>query len=474
MTLKNLKTKKQYSTYPQIFNNENLSYDNKIDKRVTLKLAPQIITSDIPYDPYNCEAFVYKLTNLNNVNKKNKKKYYIGVHLGKPGDGYLNSSSCDEFKKDFAELNSKWHYEVLQYGNFKYMQAVEHSLLIDANAAKNKEFYNKHNGSSSIDLPRVNEMLAVSEEIRKTKSYKGVTSKLQRVGKIDQYPFFYQVREKTLDADHINRIRDKIKDEGQDYLNRLLRVFLEDRTFEGQTGLLKIGGNHSEEGARKSSAGDQTLIPTLIIPKRIHQYWTDTEVKLLALYLNPREGDPILESSLDDVVVTILSIIQENKIDTSSKEIQDTLKNCNLTSNEKRKVIQIVKEKQGIINPNIHSFINYSVGLDNDKILSVLKKEHNTEENKTGIYTSLKSSGKNEFWQDFYNIQIHNRDNPKNKIKKYVVRLYHISEHYKKRWFQKFARNNLYALRQAFKSIRVSVKFIYLPETRNKLSKGGI
>ena len=39
------------------------------------------------------EAFVYRFTNLENDKK------YVGYHKGTVGDGYWNSSTCDEFKK---------------------------------------------------------------------------------------------------------------------------------------------------------------------------------------------------------------------------------------------------------------------------------------------------------------------------------------------------------------------------------------
>ena len=75
-------------------------------------LPKQIVDSNVPYDPNNCEAFLYKFTNLNN------NKVYIGIHKGKPFDGYMFSSKNEDFHSDFMNPSAKFKYEVLYYGTY--------------------------------------------------------------------------------------------------------------------------------------------------------------------------------------------------------------------------------------------------------------------------------------------------------------------------------------------------------------------
>ena len=110
------------------------------------QLPKQIVEQNIPYDPNDSEAFLYKFTNLLN------KKIYIGIHKGKPFDGYMFSSENEDFHKDFMNPNAEFKYEVLQYGTYQYMQAVEQNMLKEVNAKDNSNYYNNSNGGSKIVL----------------------------------------------------------------------------------------------------------------------------------------------------------------------------------------------------------------------------------------------------------------------------------------------------------------------------------
>ena len=100
-------------------------------------LPKQVVKQNVAINYDNSEAFVYKFTNLNNNSK------YIGIHKGKPFDGYLNSSTNDKFHEDFLSPNAEFQYDVLQYGTYEYVKAVEHTLLSEVNAKDSDEYYNK-------------------------------------------------------------------------------------------------------------------------------------------------------------------------------------------------------------------------------------------------------------------------------------------------------------------------------------------
>ncbi len=133
-----------------------------------MQLPKQIIDSKIPYDPDNNEAYVYKLTNLK------KKKHYGGYHKGKPSDGYICSSENKKFHSDFMEPESQWFLEVVTYGPMEYCKAVEHRMLTEANAKASDDWYNDTNGGSKLSIPRLNLVKSIANEIRETKSYKGI------------------------------------------------------------------------------------------------------------------------------------------------------------------------------------------------------------------------------------------------------------------------------------------------------------
>jgi hypothetical protein len=50
--------------------------------------------------------------------------------------------------------------------------AVENRMLLDNNAADSDDWYNKDNGGSTLNIPRVNLMKAIAKEITETKSTK--------------------------------------------------------------------------------------------------------------------------------------------------------------------------------------------------------------------------------------------------------------------------------------------------------------
>ena len=79
---------------------------------------------------------------------KAKNMYYIGVHKGEPNDGYVCSSKImlQEYKKRVKDFERK----IIKFGQFEELIKEETKMLKEINAAKNKNYYNQHNGDGNF------------------------------------------------------------------------------------------------------------------------------------------------------------------------------------------------------------------------------------------------------------------------------------------------------------------------------------
>ena len=152
---------------------------------------------------------------------------YLGIHKGQPYDGYMFSSKNKEFHKDFMDPNSQWKYEVLMYGTFEYVGAVEHAQLKEANAKDNDNYYNNSNGGSKIVLARIKVLQSIVKDIQTDKEYKGC--KMMLISVKDLPDNAVQVREFTLDPEHVKSLRDIINDRRS--LGHLQVIVLKNRTY---------------------------------------------------------------------------------------------------------------------------------------------------------------------------------------------------------------------------------------------------
>ena len=106
-----------------------------------LKKIPSVKEVNITPPPSDYEAFIYKWTNQNTGRK------YLGSHKGTVGDGYKDTSSSIDFKRDRANSKSEFKYEILEYGDYEEIQNRETAILTEVKADKKKDWYNDHNGS---------------------------------------------------------------------------------------------------------------------------------------------------------------------------------------------------------------------------------------------------------------------------------------------------------------------------------------
>ena len=422
-------------------------------------LPKQIVESDIKYDGNNSEAFVYKFICLTKNNKQ-----YGGYHKGKPGDGYMNSSKNKEFAKDWMNPKNKWRYEDTIYGSEQYCVAVENQMLLDNNAAISDDWYNLHNGGSSMSIPRVNLVKAIAKEITETKSYKGIKCTYIKVKDIPKGRF--QIREFTLDKEHIIALRNIINTTHT--LEHLIWVSVKNKTYRGQKGELGIDGNHSIEAALISTFGAEGMLPALRLDN-LPTDFTDDEVDLLAMYLNPRVANPRLPTDIPTIARRVANFMIQG-LNTNSKEVQQIYYDFHLTVAEKAKCSKLAGEMKEEMSPSKElTWINYGTGDEKRVIQDIILDEHITNDNRTGIFSKCYSTAKYGSQNDLYEMMIWNRDNPHNKITTYRIRWYHKDEEYKEIWKDKWKKNNEYMIDELLKSHGIKRKWTYLKETRNKL-----
>jgi hypothetical protein len=421
-------------------------------------LPKQIVKQNIAFNHDNSEAFVYKFTNL----KTNQK--YIGIHKGQPFDGYLHSSSNLDFHEDFLSPNAEFQYDVIEYGTYNYVTSVEHTLLKEVNAKDNPEYYNKSNGVPGMSVPRVAECEYVANQIGK-KEYNGVEPQYIPVSMLPKHKL--QIREFTLQPEHVKSLRDRINDQAS--LTHLMVVILSNRKYRGRTGDLIIDGNHSIEAAKTSRYGDAGQMPVLRIPEDMHESWTDEEVDLISLMLNPREENPRLPSSLEDIAKQVCNLMLQG-FEANSKPIKTLKDHFKLTSNEKSKVSKLARKMYEEINPPAATWIDYGTGSEGREIKKLIEKECVTHGHYTGIFSKCYSTSKYNAWSDLYDMILHNQKNPENLITTYRVRWYHVNAKYKKTWEDKWRKNNETVIDSLLKTHNIKRDWDYLPETRDKVS----
>lgn len=99
---------------------------------------PDEVDSDVnPYCNKDAEAFLYMW-----VNKDDDRKY-IGVHTGKPNDGYVSSS--DVFLKEYEESPTRFIRTILAYGSSQEMLELETMLLLQLRTRMSPMYYNLSN-----------------------------------------------------------------------------------------------------------------------------------------------------------------------------------------------------------------------------------------------------------------------------------------------------------------------------------------
>ena len=88
------------------------------------------------------EAFIYCWTDTN------RNMLYVGTHKGTPDDGYVCSGKL--MLEEYNKRPQDFKREVMAFGSYNDMINFETKILKAANAARDKSFYNQHNGDGNF------------------------------------------------------------------------------------------------------------------------------------------------------------------------------------------------------------------------------------------------------------------------------------------------------------------------------------
>lgn len=284
----------------------------------------------IKENPENHEAFVYLYTKLKAL--PDEKQLYGGLHLGNTADGYHHSSTDDDLDLDIAKHDFK--YEILHWGTLDEMKTKEHSMLKLADAAKNSEWYNKHNGAPSV-VGEIDLLTLVqwADEIKETNSLFGHSAIIQTFSKktmkaeIRKMFRKLQARHRELIQSNTRNITSWI-DKYQGNLKELFKVekinlivvVLEGIVIDGEEVDLIVGGNHTIDGTIASKHGKE--INFLRIPKSDHGL-DYNQAKQFASFLNKASKQPGVNNDDDDILKTAFELCIDFKQTSQSEKIDD-------------------------------------------------------------------------------------------------------------------------------------------------------
>jgi len=274
------------------------------------------VTKIIPPPPEKYEAYLYKITNLDN----NKK--YIG-YKASPYDGtYFYSSECPIMKAELSKAE-KIEYEILDYGYKIDMSTKETEMLQAVDAKNNSEYYNKSNGGGQYSIASFSDSDHLADSVlNHDLDHLIVNIPAKDLEDMDSI----QVRAEEY-GEHIKNITHNINDHygDQDYINQKYQcVVLLD--YNGKNNPILVGGNHTRKAVNRSKYSESVTIPTICIPKKMYKNLNIVDIHSLGLRLNPTPEDDHKPSGESDFTKHFLMRSKLKKIPVESKSNKDWLK----------------------------------------------------------------------------------------------------------------------------------------------------
>jgi len=235
----------------------------------------------------NYVGYLYRFINLENL------KQYLGIHKGFVGDGYWHSSENKEFKEIFQNSSSRLRFEILEYSNnWGHLKNKEYTMLHEANAVKNPQYYNKSNGSPMYKVPRLDPCSKFVEDILGKEKYKITQEPIENHVKMP----FIQARFED-DAQIQVDVKNLIDDAGGSTNKCNPVVVYEERMFKGE--IQDVRGDGTQTVMAADRAKHATTIPVMRIPKTTHAEFTDHELEGIGNLLNRK--DEIRKSPVKEV-----------------------------------------------------------------------------------------------------------------------------------------------------------------------------
>jgi hypothetical protein len=230
--------------------------------------------------PNWASSYVYKITS----DKLNKT--YIGYHK-ENGKTYYGSPTDNELILLISDPSAELIFEIVDFGSKEEMKQLEYEMLSEVDARNNDNYWNKTNGQSGV--PKFNrEVINKIVEIVRNGGgeYLSTPRLVSELSKL----FKAQVREEIYDKDNLKDIVDAIIRSGGSTEMAKPPVILKNRIYDGIFYKeLRIGGSHTIKSYMKTKYKDVTKLPTIVIPKELHENITDDGITLLGDLLNARK-----------------------------------------------------------------------------------------------------------------------------------------------------------------------------------------
>jgi hypothetical protein len=371
---------------------------------------------------------LYLFTNLDNDKK------YLGIHKGLVEDAYYNSSTNTEFRDAFTNSKSKFKFEVLQYGDHSQISFEEASILSKANAKENANWYNKSNGGAIKDKLRsdlvtqfVNKVQNGDFDCKDKKTGEYIKEDKVKIYKLDRL----QVREEQYIPELVRSIKDRIDDRGgiTDDCNPIL-------IFEGRGGIkggkkrdLIGDGNNTIEAVYRSKLAHSVKVAR--VPYAEHAHLSNTELRSIALRLNPQPKILKVSSSTSDAVKYIVGVYDTTGLPADCIENLEYLTAVGFNSSQIKKTIipnaiDAIEKKQFQLSNQI--FIEYGTGSKHRPTLIAACDGYKTSD----THSEYTSSSHIRMDRIMTNFRIaHQLNNKKTKL---VVVLHHPTPKDKKEW----------------------------------------
>ena len=240
--------------------------------------------------PDDVEAYMYLITCLDTG------MWYLGIHK-EDGTVYWHSSENEDFNKKWVDENSRFKYELLEWGSYTLMTAREHQELKKVDAKNNPMSWNQSNGiprgKTDMNFGQINHILDKIEN----GDYPTVDLTLKEVKKLK----FLQSRmmkilSKTKILDGAKGI-DKVSSTSNcDPLVLFEDYYIKDNEHCG------IGGKHTSQMFIKSKHGKHGTLKAILVSREDYETLSHDEQKQVGHGLNPKDDIPKDPVNVDDLI----------------------------------------------------------------------------------------------------------------------------------------------------------------------------
>jgi hypothetical protein len=339
--------------------------------------VPSIASVVLGIQPQFYEAYVYLIKDLITG------MMYIGVHK-KDDKIYWTSMKHKEGLKILQGSEPRIEYKILRYGSYGEMQNLEADLIDKHDAVRNPLFWNQMKGMYHKESLRMDVVKQIVSDIES--GVYPVNEEL--VSQLIKLPT-YQVRENEYEADHLKKIKAKIREAGGSHINTNPIIILNDRLNSDLYDEvdLRIDGGHTLKAELDEGC---VYGKTIRIPKEVHKDLSHSEVERIASLLNKESEIVKLPNSNETLVKLIFGTWMRSRIAIDCDENIDFLKEQGKTSTDRKKIFdkaeELKKAHEYESSKNV-VLIDYK---EADKEL--LRNEEKIRETSTSLVTSQSSS----------------------------------------------------------------------------------